>query len=68
VVVCKNNIECIRCENCNKWRELSHFLKRENRAGYYAFCDDCMTEMCREPGYPAFNKRGGGSLELEPRD
>lgn len=58
----------MRCGNCNKWRELSRFLKREDRVGYYAFCDDCMTEQVREPDWPGYRERGGGSLELEPKD
>jgi len=65
-MVYKNNNECIRCKNCGFWRDLSHFDKREDRDGYYAFCKDCMKVECRTIDYPSLNKRGGGNLELEP--
>ncbi len=56
------------CEKCGKLVDLSLFLKREDRAGYYAWDVNCMAEQGREAGYPTSKKRGGGSLELEPRD
>jgi hypothetical protein len=57
-----------KCDKCKARKEISCFFKREDRNGFYAFCNDCMTEQGREPDYPAFDKRGGGSLKLEPRD
>jgi len=57
-----------KCNTCSKSLKLSCFLKREDREGYYAACSNCMTEQCRTVDYPAINKRGGGSLELEPQD
>jgi len=56
------------CEKCGKPIDLSQFLKREDRVGYYAWDVDCMAEQGREVGYPTSKERGGGSLELEPRD
>lgn len=57
-----------RCEKCGKLLDLSQFLQREDRVGYYAWDVGCMAEQCRTASYPAHNKRGGGSLELEPQD
>lgn len=57
-----------RCEKCGKLLNLSQFLKREDRKGFYAFCNGCMIEQAREPDWPGYRERGGGSLELEPRD
>lgn len=67
-MIYKRAKECKKCEKCNKWRELLHFLEREDRKGLYAFCNDCMKEQGREPGYPSIRERGGGNLRREPKD
>jgi len=67
-MVRKKGQQCKKCEKCGRWRELSHFLKREDRKGFYAFCDDCMKEQGREPDWPDVRERGGGNLRLEPQD
>lgn len=56
------------CNKCGKQLSLSQFLQREDRIGYYAWDKICMAEQARSTDYPALDKRGGGSLELEPRD
>lgn len=56
------------CSNCGKTLSLNQFLKREDRVGYYAWDIECMSEQCRTVNYPIPNRRGGGSLELEPQD
>ena len=59
------------CVNCGKFKNLSKFERREDRQGYYAFDKLCMVKQCRVPdkyNWPRFENRGGGSLELEPRD
>jgi len=67
-MVYKKGKECKKCGKCDIWKELSCFLKREDREGYYSFCSDCMTEQCRTVDYPTSDKRGGGNLELKPQD
>lgn len=56
------------CNKCGKELSLSRFLEREDRMGYYVWDVGCMEDQCRTADYPALDKRGGGSLELEPQD
>ena len=57
-----------RCELCNRFLEITEFLQREDRNGRYEWCVSCMKEQGREQNYPKQSKRGGGNLELVPRD
>lgn len=53
-----------KCICCNiQTKNLGSFLPREDRVGYYAFCNDCMIEQVRKPDWPAMFKRGGGVLK-----
>jgi len=53
-----------KCESCSRWLEITEFLKREDREGYYSWCFGCMKEKGRSGDYPPLRKRGGGTIDL----
>ena len=57
-----------KCEHCRRWLEITEFLLREDRNGRYEWCISCMREQGRDKDYPMLTKRGGGNIELLPRD
>ena len=54
-----------KCINCNSWLSIDKFLCREDRPGFYAFCNNCMIEQGRSPDHPKLRERNPGMFELE---
>ena len=50
------------CVKCQQFKQSDGFNRREDRAGYYGWCKDCMDEQCRSLEHPPIKYWGGGRL------
>jgi hypothetical protein len=52
----------ICCGNCNKHLFVENFKEREDRPGFYKWCNFCRKEQGREDNWPPIEEHGGGQI------